>query len=93
MDHSKTTGCSATFQDIATALTSTALDEGLRVSELKDITLIRKGTQIMGLVVCGNHDLSFYFSTAHGTTSAGLMIDMQRNKDAALSRGLDFIYS
>lgn len=79
-----------TFQDIADALASTAADEGLAVSDCNGNTLISKGSFSMGLVVCGDYDLSFYFKSKDGP---GLLIDRKTNKDAAFSRGLDFIYS
>ena len=79
-----------TFQDIAKALASTAFDEGLAVSNCNGNIAIQKGHQSMGLVVSGNHDLSFYFKSK---SRPGLLIETKTNKDEAFSRGLDFIYS
>ena len=79
-----------TFQDIADALAWIAKDEGLPVTSCNGNTTIQNGLRSMGLVVCGDHDLSFYFKSKLGP---GLIIDPVRSVDAALSRGLDFIYA
>ena len=79
-----------TFQDIAEALVSIAKGEGLSVTSCNGNAAIQNGPMSMGLVVCGDHDLSFYF---RNKLSPGLTIDPVTSVDAALSRGLDFIYA
>ena len=78
-----------TFLDISEALVSTAKDEGLTVSYCNGNPAVQNGLNSMGLIV-SNDDLSFYFRHKH---FPGLLIQQETNPDAALSRGLDFIYS
>ena len=79
------------FQDIAQSLVSTAEEEGLPVTDCNGNPIIRNGSRTMGLVVCGDYDISFYFKdSSYGTA---LRIQSETDLDAALSCGLDFIYA
>ena len=80
-----------TFQDIAEVLVTTAEEEGLTVDNYNGNPVIRNDSKNMGLVVSGDYDISFYFSSRpHGPA---LRIQRETDLDAALSCGLDFIYS
>ena len=79
------------FQDIAQALVTTAKEEGLTVDDCNGKPVIRNGSKSMGLVVCGDYDLSFYFSDS--SCRGRLRIQRETDFDLALSCGLDFIYA
>ena len=79
------------FQHIVEALVATAEEEGLAVTDCNGNPAIQNGLRSMGLVVSGDYDLSFYFKDA--LSGPALRIQRETDLDAALSCGLDFIYS
>lgn len=78
------------YYQIAEALATTARDEGLKVTTFNGNFTLQKDQRCLGLVVCGDYDITFYYKLKG---QVGLSIESERDSDAAFSRGLDFIYS
>lgn len=79
------------FQHIVEALVATAEEEGLVVTDCNGSPVIQNGLRSMGLVASSDYDLSFYFKSS--SCGPALRIQRETDIDAALSCGLDFIYS